>query len=491
MTALATAYLMAGNAGGLRLRRAHRRRRAPARGVRQRRAARRPTWRRCIAASGPARWRSPSRRPARASPTSRRARRRHGDGHYLVRGAKIFISGGDHDLTENIVHMTLARIDGAPRGHQGRVALRVPEAPPRARRTARSSTTTSRSPASIHKIGWRGLPSVALDFGERGDCHGWLVGEPHQGIRYMFQMMNEARIMVGINGVATASVAYHEALAYARARTQGRPVGAQRSGGAAGRRSSSTPTCGACCCARRRSSRAALALLARAVAATPTSREHARRRAERGARAAAPRPAHAGREVVPGRAGLRGERARGADPRRLRLLERVPARGVAARSEAQHDPRGHDRHPGAGPARPQGRRAAARRSRRSATRSRPRARAPPAGVDRVDPEVSARAWDRRADGRARAGRATSRRCCCTRRLPRPVLDVVVAWQWLEQAAVAREGLARHAQRGGPGYYRASSPPRSTGSAPSCRTSPRSSRSAGGEDSYARMRPEWF
>jgi butyryl-CoA dehydrogenase len=79
----------------------------------------------------------------------------------------------------------------------------------------------------IHKIGWRGLPSLALAYGERGDCRGWLVGEPHQGIRYMFQMMNEARIMVGLNGVATASVAYHESVAYARGRTQGRPVTAR------------------------------------------------------------------------------------------------------------------------------------------------------------------------------------------------------------------------------------------------------------------------
>src|SRR5690606_31355772 len=79
----------------------------------------------------------------------------------------------------------------------------------------------------IHKIGWRGLPSLALAYGERGDCRGWLVGEPHQGIAYMFQMMNEARIMVGMNGVATASVAYHEALAYARTRPQGRPLGAK------------------------------------------------------------------------------------------------------------------------------------------------------------------------------------------------------------------------------------------------------------------------
>ena len=79
----------------------------------------------------------------------------------------------------------------------------------------------------VHKIGWRGLPSLILNYGERGDCRGWLVGEPHRGIQYMFQMMNEARIMVGMNGVATASAAYYESLAYARTRTQGRPPAAR------------------------------------------------------------------------------------------------------------------------------------------------------------------------------------------------------------------------------------------------------------------------
>ena len=76
----------------------------------------------------------------------------------------------------------------------------------------------------IHKIGWRGLPSLALEFGEREDCHGWLVGAPGRGLACMFQMMNEARLMVGANGVATASVAYHEAVSYARERPQGRPL---------------------------------------------------------------------------------------------------------------------------------------------------------------------------------------------------------------------------------------------------------------------------
>jgi butyryl-CoA dehydrogenase len=77
----------------------------------------------------------------------------------------------------------------------------------------------------IHKIGWRGIPSLALSFGDEGDCHGFLVGAPNQGLRCMFQMMNEARIMVGVNAAATASVAFHESLSYARERRQGRALG--------------------------------------------------------------------------------------------------------------------------------------------------------------------------------------------------------------------------------------------------------------------------
>jgi alkylation response protein AidB-like acyl-CoA dehydrogenase len=146
------------------------------------------------------------------------------DGHYLLRGSKIFISGGDHDLTDNVVHMTLARIAGAPPGMKGVSLFCVPKR--RLEGTALVDNDVAVT-GLIHKIGWRGLPSLALAYGERGDCRGWLVGEPHQGIRYMFQMMNEARIMVGLNGVATASVAYHESLAYARVRTQGRPSGAK------------------------------------------------------------------------------------------------------------------------------------------------------------------------------------------------------------------------------------------------------------------------
>ncbi len=144
-----------------------------------------------------------------------------GDGSYRIKGSKIFISGGDHDLADNVVHLTLARIDGAPAGVRGISLFAVPQ---RRLANGRLHDNDVSVAGMIHKIGWRGLPSLALEFGERDDCHGWLVGEPGRGLACMFQMMNEARLMVGANGVATASVAYHEAVEYARQRPQGRPL---------------------------------------------------------------------------------------------------------------------------------------------------------------------------------------------------------------------------------------------------------------------------
>ena len=144
------------------------------------------------------------------------------DGTWRIQGSKIFISGADQDFTENVVHLTLARTEGAETGVKGISLFAVP-----ARRLEGGKLVDNdvRVAGVIHKIGWKGIPSLALNYGEEGDCHGWLVGPPGRGLACMFQMMNEARIMVGMNGVATAMVAYHEAVAYARERPQGRPAG--------------------------------------------------------------------------------------------------------------------------------------------------------------------------------------------------------------------------------------------------------------------------
>lgn len=147
------------------------------------------------------------------------------DGTFGIEGSKIFISAGDHDLTPNIVHLALARIDGAPSGTRGLSLFAVPKRHPLTAADNDVSIT-----GLIHKIGWKGLPSVALTFGEQRRCQGWLVGAENEGLRCMFQMMNEARLMVGVNAAATASVAFHESLAYARERQQGRPLGAPSTG---------------------------------------------------------------------------------------------------------------------------------------------------------------------------------------------------------------------------------------------------------------------
>lgn len=170
------------------------------------------------------------------------------DGTFRIAGAKIFISGGDQSVAENVVHLLLARIDGAPPGTRGVSLFVVPRL--RFENDAWVDNDVAVS-GLIHKIGWKGLPSVALSLGERGDCHGYLIGPAHQGLKCMFQMMNEARLMVGLNGAATASVAYHESLLYAAGRPQGRTT-------AGGRRcrSSSTPMCAGCSCGRRPSWRA-------------------------------------------------------------------------------------------------------------------------------------------------------------------------------------------------------------------------------------------
>lgn len=152
-----------------------------------------------------------------------RATKVEGD-RYLIQGAKIFISGADHDFADNVVQMTLARIDGAPAGIKGVSLFAIPNRRPEGGRLVPNDVQVA---GAVHKLGWRGIPSLILSFGEQGDCHGWLVGERERGIAHMFQMMNEARIMVGMGGVATASVAYHEALAYARTRPQGRPPAAR------------------------------------------------------------------------------------------------------------------------------------------------------------------------------------------------------------------------------------------------------------------------
>ncbi len=140
-------------------------------------------------------------------------------GAYKIKGQKIFISGGDHEANENIVHLLLARIKGAPAGTKGISLFVVPKYRPENGELIPNNVTT----AGIYgKMGQKNYVAAHLMYGEQGDCLGYLVGEPNKGLIYMFQMMNEARIGTGLVAAAQASAAYYTALKYANERPQGR-----------------------------------------------------------------------------------------------------------------------------------------------------------------------------------------------------------------------------------------------------------------------------
>ncbi len=143
-------------------------------------------------------------------------------GSYRITGTKMWISGGEHELSENIVHMVLARIDGAPPGVRGISLMLVPRYRLQDGRSVPNGVVLG---GLIHKMGWRGTTSTILNFGESAPCIGELVGEPHGGLACMFQMMNEARISVGRAATAMGYAAYRHALDYARTRRQGRLPG--------------------------------------------------------------------------------------------------------------------------------------------------------------------------------------------------------------------------------------------------------------------------
>ncbi|WP_144207804.1 acyl-CoA dehydrogenase [Shewanella donghaensis] len=143
------------------------------------------------------------------------------DGTYRVTGNKIFISGGDHDLSENIVHLVLARLQGAPKGVKGISLFVVPKFLVNDDGSIGADNEVALA-GLFHKMGGRAQTSTALSFGEKEGSISYLVGEENQGLKYMFHMMNEARIMVGTSGAVLATAGYQYALDYAKNRPQGR-----------------------------------------------------------------------------------------------------------------------------------------------------------------------------------------------------------------------------------------------------------------------------
>ncbi len=144
------------------------------------------------------------------------------DGTYRVTGQKIYITYGEHDLTDNIIHLVLARLPDAPPGTKGISLFIVPKF-----LVNDDGSLGARNDVEVvsleHKLGIHASPTCVMAFGERGEgAVGYLVGEPHQGMRQMFTMMNDARLGVGLQGLAIAERAYQQALAYAQDRQQGR-----------------------------------------------------------------------------------------------------------------------------------------------------------------------------------------------------------------------------------------------------------------------------
>lgn len=144
---------------------------------------------------------------------------RRPDGTYRLFGQKIFITYGEHDFTDNIVHMVLARLPDAPEGSKGISMFLVPKFIPDAH-GAPGERNDAFAVGLEHKLGIHASPTCTMQYGDRGGAVGWLIGRENEGLKNMFLMMNNARLGVGLQGVAIAERAYQHALAYARDRVQ-------------------------------------------------------------------------------------------------------------------------------------------------------------------------------------------------------------------------------------------------------------------------------
>jgi alkylation response protein AidB-like acyl-CoA dehydrogenase len=145
---------------------------------------------------------------------------------YRISGQKIFITYGEHDLASNIVHLVLARIDGAPAGNKGISLFAVPKFLLNADGSL-GAHNDLRCVSIEHKLGIHASPTCVMSYGDHGGATGYLIGKPHHGLEYMFIMMNSARLSVGVQGVGLAELALQQASEWARSRVQGRPAGAK------------------------------------------------------------------------------------------------------------------------------------------------------------------------------------------------------------------------------------------------------------------------
>jgi acyl-CoA dehydrogenase len=154
---------------------------------------------------------------------------RQADGTYRIKGTKIFITYGEHDMTDNIVHFVLARLPDAPAGTKGISLFLIPKFMVNADGSLGARNDIYASGVE-HKLGMHASPTCTMTMGDHGGAIGYLIGEENQGMRCMFTMMNQARLGVGLEGVGVADRAYQQALAYAQERKQGKAVGNKNGG---------------------------------------------------------------------------------------------------------------------------------------------------------------------------------------------------------------------------------------------------------------------
>jgi alkylation response protein AidB-like acyl-CoA dehydrogenase len=256
--------------------------------------------------------------------------------HYLISGQKIFITYGEHDLAENIVHLVLARTPDAPEGVKGISLFVVPKF------LAGGKRNTARCASIEHKLGIHASPTAVMVYDK---AVGYVVGEENRGLEYMFIMMNAARFAVGLEGVAIAERAFQRALAFAKERMQGRDLVEGKT----------VPIIRHPDVRRMlmlmKSQTEAMRALAYVVAAALDFRPQDERRQAAGLR----RPDDPGGEGLVDRDRHRRRLARRAGARRHGLHRGDRRRAVPSRRAYHHDLRGHHRHPGDGPGRPQDR----------------------------------------------------------------------------------------------------------------------------------------
>ena len=269
---------------------------------------------------------------------------KHGD-HYRITGQKIFITYGDHDLAENIIHLVLARTPDSPPGTRGISLFLVPKFLPDAD-GAPGRRNDVRCVSLEHKLGIHASPTAVLAFGDEEGAIGFLVGEEHRGMECMFTMMNNARLNVGLQGVAISERAYQQALEYARTRVQGVPVG--RDGAAP---IVWHPDVRRMLLLMRARTEAARALAYLTAASLDRARRFARCRRPQ-AHAGACRSAGADGEGVVNRPRRRERLARGAGSWRHGFHRRDRRGAALSRRPHRADLRGDQRHSGARSARP-------------------------------------------------------------------------------------------------------------------------------------------